>query len=90
METSRFIRTSGIGQPDWYNKFRDQNSLLNKSSAKILLIGDSIISNLGRCSEIWKNRFSHHNTFNFGIPGDKIQHVLWRKQNLNFSSDYSI
>ena len=40
METSHFIRTSGIGQPDWYNKFRDQNSLLNKSSAKILLIGD--------------------------------------------------
>ena len=65
METSHFIRTSGIGKPD-------KNSLLNKSSAKILLIGDSIISNLGRCSEIWKNRFSHHNTFNFGIPGDKF------------------
>ena len=43
-----------IGKPGWYNKFRDQNSLLNQSSAKILLIGDSIISNLGRYPEIWK------------------------------------
>ena len=80
METSHFIPLSKIGKPDWYNKFRDQNSLLNQSSAKILLIGDSIISSSGRYPDIWKNRFCHH-TFNFGIPGDKIQHVLWRIQN---------
>ena len=42
-----------IGKPGWYNKFRDQNSLLNQSSAKILT-GDSIICNLGRYPEIWK------------------------------------
>ena len=33
------------------------------------------------------------NTFpaiDFGIPGDKIQHVLWRIQNLNFSDNPSI
>ena len=90
METSHFIPTSRIGKPGWYNKFRDQNSLLCKSSAKILLIGDSIVSNLGKYPEIWKNHSSRHNTLSFGIPGDQIQHVLWRIQILNFSYNSSI
>ena len=37
-----------------------------------------------------KKCFSHHNTSNLGIPGDKIQHVLWRTKNLNFSNSSSI
>ena len=77
METSHFIPTSRIGKPSWYNKFREQNCLLNQSSSKIFLIGDSIISNLGRYPRIWKKYFSSHNSLNFGIPGVKIQHVLW-------------
>ena len=64
METSHFILPSRIGKPGWYNNFRDQNSLLNQSSAKILLIGDSIISNLGRYPKIWKKCFSSHNPLN--------------------------
>ena len=87
METFHFIPTSRIGKPRCYNKFRDQNSLLNQSSAKILLIGNSIISNLGRYPQICDKYFSTHSTLNFGIPGDKIQHVWWRIQNLNVSNN---
>ena len=85
METSHFIPTLRIG-----NKFREQSYLLNQSSSKILLIGDSIISNLCRYPEIWKKYFSSNNTLYFRIPGDKIQHVSWRIQNLNFSNNFSI
>ena len=85
METSHFIPTLRIG-----NKFREQSYLLNQSSSKILLIGDSIISNLGRYPKIWKKYFSSNNTLNFGISGDKNQHVLWRIQHLNFSNNFSI
>ena len=67
METSHFILPSRIGKPGWYNNFRDQNSLLNQSSAKMLLIGDSIISNLGRYPKIWKKCFSSHNPLNSSI-----------------------
>ena len=73
METSRFIPTSRIGKPGCYNKFREQHYLLNQSSSKILLIGDSIISNVDRYPEILKKYFSSHNTLSFGTPGDKIQ-----------------
>ena len=37
-----------------------------------------------------KNTFSRHNTLNFGIPGDKMQHILWRIQKLDFSDNSSI
>ena len=53
MKTSHFIPASRTGKPGWYNKFRKQGYLLNQSSSTILLIGDSIISNLGRYPEIW-------------------------------------
>ena len=86
METFHFIPTSRIGKPRWY-KFRDQNNLLNQSSAKILLIGDSIISSLDRYPQIYDKYFSTHSTLNFCIPGDKIEHVLWRIQNLNVSNN---
>ena len=57
IETSYFIPALRIGKPGWYNKFREQNCLLNQSSLKILLIGDSVIPNLGRYPEIWKKNF---------------------------------
>ena len=80
METSHFIPTSRIGKPGWCNKFREQSCILNQSPSKILLIGDSVISNLGRYPVNWKKYFFRNNTLNFGIPGDKIQHVLRRIQ----------
>ena len=90
METSHLIPASRICKPGWYYKFREQSNLLNQSTWKILLIGDSVISNLGRYHEIWKKCFSSNNALNFGIPEDKIQHVLCRIQNLSFSNNNSI
>ena len=55
METSHFIPTSSIGKPGWYNKFREQNCLLNQSSSKI-----TIISNLDRYPEIWGKKIDHN------------------------------
>ena len=52
MEKSDFIPTSRVGNSGWYIKFKEQICLLNHSSSKILLIGDSIISNLYRYPEI--------------------------------------
>ena len=58
MEASHFIPIQELVNVD--SKIRDQNSLLNQSSAKILLIDDSVISYLGRYPEIWKKYFSSH------------------------------
>ena len=78
------------GNLGWYGKFKQHNCLLQESPAKVILIGDSLISNLNRYPDVWKNYFSIHNTLNFGIQGVKIQNILWRLNNLNFSKNYSI
>ena len=34
------------GKHGWYEQFQKHNLLLNKSKAKLLIIGDSLVSNL--------------------------------------------
>ena len=63
--------------------------LLQAWPAKMLLILDSLISNLSRYPDVWKY-FSIHNTLNLGIQGNKIQNILWWLNNLNFSKNYSV
>ena len=91
MEISkRFIpapRSSKIG---WYEKFREQNFLINNSPSDILLIRDSLISNISRYQDVWSEHFSKHNTLNFGIPGDKIQNLLWRIKSMRLPSNSTL
>ena len=75
------------GKHGWYEQFWKHNLLLNKSKAKLLIIGDSLVPNLSRYPEIWRKYFSNHRVLNFGIAGGKAQNVLWRVNNLHFSSD---
>ena len=74
--------TPGNGKHGWYDQFQKHNLLLNKGKAKLLIIGD-----LWRYPEIWRKYFSNYWALNFGIAGDKAQNVLWRVNNLHFSSD---
>ena len=38
--------TPRYGKHGWYNQYQKHNLLLNKSKAKLLIIGDSLVSNL--------------------------------------------
>ena len=78
------------GKLDWYEKLKQHTFLLQESPAEVILIGDSLISNLSRYPDMWKNYFSIQNTLNFGIQSDKIQNILWRLNNFNFSKNCSI
>ena len=68
------------GKHGWYDQFQKDNLLLNKSKAKLLIIGVSLV-------QIWRKYFSNHGFLNFGIAGYKGQNVLWRVKNLDFSSN---
>ena len=61
------------GKHEWYQQFRKHNLILNKSKAKLLIIGDSLISDLSRYPEIWRKYFSNHGALNLGIAGNKAQ-----------------
>ena len=82
--SNEFIPARRSSKLGWYEKFWQQHFLLNDSPSNILLIEDSLISNITRYEDVWSDYFSKHNMLNFGIPGDKIQNLLWRIKNLEF------
>ena len=68
----------------YYDQFQKHNLLLNNSKVKILLVDNSLVSNLSRYPEIWRKYFMNHGALNFSIAGDKAQNDLWRANNFHF------
>ena len=52
-----------------------------KGDTDLLFIGDSITAGWNRQKEIWNDHFGKYRPANFGIGGDRTQHVLWRIEN---------
>ena len=91
MEISKhFIPAPRSSKLGWYEKFGEQNFLLNDLPSDVSLIGHSLISYKSRYQDAWSEYFSKHNTLNFGIPGDKIQNLLWRIKDLKFPSNSTL
>ena len=70
--------------------WKDRQELLNKRAAEageraqVIFIGDSITQGWeGEGKEVWAARFARYSAVNFGIGGDRTQHVLWRLDNGN-------
>ena len=50
-----------------------------KGDIEVLFLGDSITQGWkGNGKEVWNEAFGQYKTANFGIGGDRTQHVLWR------------
>lgn len=69
---------------------RERHEFLNKLSQKgqgdIVFIGDSITQKWdaeGR--EVWETRWQPRGAVNFGVSGDRTEHVIWRLQNGNLT-----
>ena len=72
--TKRFYK---IG---WNDTFKNQQNIMNQLRPNNLIIGDSIVNGL------WYQQISSsflHQTSNLGIGGDRVEHVLWRMENLD-------
>lgn len=52
-----------------------------ESKIGVLFLGDSITAGWGRAKEIWQQHYGQYDPANFGIGGDRTQHVLWRIEN---------
>lgn len=55
--------------------------IAKEGTAELVFLGDSITAGWGRQQPIWEKAFGAYKPANFGIGGDRTQHVLWRIQN---------
>lgn len=52
-----------------------------EGKAQLVFLGDSITAGWARQQAIWDKAFGDYQPVNFGIGGDRTQHVLWRIDN---------
>ena len=58
------------------------SSAPRKGNIGLLFLGDSIIEGWsGRGKQVWEKSYADLKPANFGIGGDRTQHVLWRIDN---------
>lgn len=56
-------------------------AIAKKGDVGVLFLGDSITAGWNGQKTIWTNAFGKYKPANFGIGGDRTQHVLWRIEN---------
>jgi len=61
------------------------NEISKKGEAQLVFLGDSITHNWEKGGkEVWDKYWAPLNAANFGIGGDRTEHVLWRLEHGNF------
>ena len=49
-----------------------------RGAAEIVFLGDSITQGWGKAPEVWSRYYAPHEALDFGISGDRLQHLAWR------------
>ena len=65
--------------PGWMKRHEGFVAIAKKGDVGVLFVGDSITDGW-RGQKAWKH-FAEFKPANFGIGGDRTEHVLWRLQN---------
>ncbi len=61
------------------------NEISKKGEARLVFLGDSITHGWeGAGKDVWKTAWDQYKPANFGIGGDRTEHVLWRIDHGNF------
>ncbi len=79
-------------QKDWYSQHEDINAIGDSLKVDLVFLGNSITQSWGGqgrhvgspVKELWDSLYAPRNAANFGISGDRTQHILWRINNGNF------
>jgi len=71
------------GQPDagFLKRHEGFVQIAKKGDVDLVFLGDSITDGWNGQKEIWGKAFGAYKPANFGIGGDRTQHVLWRITN---------
>ena len=70
---------------NWMKRHESFNEKSKKGDVDLVFLGDSITQGWeGRGKEAWAKAWAPLKAANFGIGGDRTEHVIWRLQHGNF------
>ncbi len=76
---------AAIPRQPWIDKSNEFNAVAKNGGIDVVFLGDSITEGWYHAGkEIWTRRYAPLKAANFGISGDRTEHILWRLQNGNF------
>jgi beta-glucosidase len=79
---SAFTPVSRFTPTNWMSRHEGFVAEAKKGGVDILFMGDSITDNWRhQGSNVWNKIYAPRHAANFGIGGDRTQHVLWRIEN---------
>jgi len=78
----------------WMDQHHDINQISNRGDIDIVFLGNSITQSWGGGErkvgsvggQVWQQYYGRRKAANFGISGDRTQHILWRIENGNFDT----
>ena len=65
-------------KPTWYGEHVCAYGNTITKQAEVVLLGDSLVSNLSRYPQVWNRHLAPLNAVNCGIRGDNTQNFMWR------------
>ncbi len=69
----------------WMTRHESFNAISKKGEAQLVFLGDSITQGWeGKGKAAWDKHWAPLKAANFGIGGDRTEHVLWRLQHGNY------
>ena len=79
---------------DWFSQHEAINNIKNNHQIDLVFLGNSITQAWGGpgrelwspVTALWDSLYQARNAANFGISGDRTQHLLWRINNGNFDN----
>ncbi len=83
----KHVGTTPVQRPENWCKTRHEqfNKISKEGTAQIVFLGDSITQGWeGAGKDAWAANWAPLKAANFGIGGDRTEHVLWRLENGNF------
>ncbi|MDD3586723.1 MAG: GDSL-type esterase/lipase family protein [Thermoguttaceae bacterium] len=84
VENPAIVPADHMDQGWWKERFELQCQRIKKGNVDLMMIGDSITHGWDRKADnyaVWDQFYGRRNALNFGIGGDRTEHVIWRLLN---------
>jgi lysophospholipase L1-like esterase len=78
------LGNDGQPQPGFLKAHESFVALAKKGEAQVVFLGDSITAGWNGQKALFEKEYAQYKAVNFGIGGDRVQHVLWRVENGEF------